>query len=121
MNRISISVYIIVVLIFSSCVQATYERKVNFNVDMTGIENIQTVGVRGDFEPLNWENDLVLKDTDGDSIYTGSVVLDTPFDYFEMKLVKNGIEFELNGQNNRRVYLNKEGDTNFNATFDVEN
>ena len=38
----------------SSCVQKTYERKVRFVVDVSKIENIKTVGVRGSSSPLSW-------------------------------------------------------------------
>ncbi len=104
-------------LTMMSCVQETYERKVQFSVDMKGIDAVEKVGLRGDFNPLSWKNDFELEQQDSSSIYTGEVVFDTPFDFVSVKFVQNGEIYELNGQDNRRVYFNKNGVTVYETVF----
>ena len=78
-----------------SCVQPTKEQVVNFKVDMKDQRQVWSVGVRGSLPPLSWNEDIELKDNDGDSMYTGQVTLDIPYDFVELKFVKNGGDFEL--------------------------
>lgn len=101
-----------------SCVQKTKKQKVEFMVDVRDIENVNSIGVRGSTPPLNWDQNFELKDDNNDSIYTGKIVFDIPYDFVELKLVKNQDEFELNNQPNRRLLFAKSGDTKYQIKFD---
>lgn len=114
MNKVFFSICI---LLFCSCVQETYVRKLNFEVDMSKESSIQTVGVRGGFQPLSWNEDLLLADPDSNGIYTGSVTLDTPFKFVDIKFVKNGTVWELDGQDNRRVDIWNKEESTYKAIF----
>lgn len=109
---------LLVLLLMTSCVQDTKEQIVNFEVDMRGNTNVEIVGVRGSIPPLSWNQDLELKDSNGDSIFTGSVTLHLPYDFVELKFVKNGNQFELDNQPNRRVVFDKDQQTDYKAIFD---
>jgi len=105
-------------LLISSCVQRTKEQKVDFFVDARNIENVNSIGVRGSTPPLNWNQNFELKDDNNDSIYTGTIVFDIPYDFVELKLVKNEDQFELNNQPNRRLIFDKSGKTKYQLKFD---
>ena len=107
-------------LLLSGCVQQTYKRTVRFSVDMSGIPDVTSVGVRGNFQPLNWQKNYSLTDDDGDSVYTGEITFDTPFDFVEVKFVKNENTFELEGKENRRVYFDQKDKVTYNTVFDKE-
>lgn len=98
---------VFLVIICTSCVQETFKRTVSFSVDMSHESDVLSVGVRGDFDPLVWDEDFLLTDKDNDSIYTGTITFDTPFDFVSIKFVKNNSVFELNGKDNRKVYFDK--------------
>lgn len=117
------SVYIFSAIAFCigiiACVQPTYEQTIVFSVEAPNDTTIQTMSVRGGFEPLSWEQNFELKYDSTKSAYTGEVTLDTPFKFVELKFVKNENTFELDGQDNRRVYFDEEADkTVYNAVFD---
>ena len=87
-------------------------------MDVSGIQDIQAIGVRGALPPLNWNQDFNLTDEDQDMIYTSQIVIDNPYKFVELKFVKNGGEYELDGQPNRRVYFDESKTTEYRATFD---
>ena len=97
------------VLLCFACVQPTTPHAISVELDMRDVENIQSVGIRGEYPPLSWNEDFALADPDGDGIYTGNFIMDIPYDDFRYKFVLNGNEFELQGQDNR--VLNFEGKT----------
>ena len=114
----TIHIYCGLLLFCFSCVQPTTPHAIEVELDMRKVENIQSVGIRGEYPPLSWNEDFALTDPDGDSIYTGSFIMDIPYDDFRYKFVLNGSEFELQGQDNR--ILNFEGKTELKlaAVFD---
>lgn len=112
------TLFVFLSLIISSCVQRTKEQKVDFFVDARDIENVNSIGVRGSKPPLNWNQNFELKDDNNDSIYTGTIVFDIPYDFVELKLVKNEDQFELNNQPNRKLIFDKSGDTEYQVIFD---
>ena len=59
------------------------------------------------------------KDEDNDSIYTGSIVFDIPYDVVEIKFVKNEDQFELNDLPNRNLHFDDNQDTKYKVKFDV--
>jgi putative oxidoreductase len=79
-----------------ACVQK-YERTVIFVVDVSGVPNVTTVGVRGEGAPLSWQRDTPItpvKDSAG--LYTATVTARTGFLAREVKFVVNGV-FEFSG------------------------
>jgi len=87
-------------------------------VDARNEIDVSTMGVRGSVPPLNWKSNYKLKDDDLDSIYTGTIVIEIPYDYVNIKFVKNDEEFELKDQPNRKLFFDKSFTTNYSATFD---
>lgn len=114
----TIHIYCGLILLCFACVQPTIEHKIEVELDMRKLGDIQAVGIRGEYPPLSWNTDLPLTDPDGDGIYTGNFIMDIPYDSFQYKFVLNGSEFELPGQDNR--VLNFEGKTSLKlqAAFD---
>jgi hypothetical protein len=96
------------------------ERNISFSVDMRGVPDVQTVGIRGGAEPLDWNESVFMTDEDGDSIYTATVLFTTPYKNVNMKFVLNEAIFELEGKNNRDVRFSESGMTEFKAIFDKE-
>ncbi len=103
--------------LFTACVQKTYKRTIEFSVDYKGNADVKTAAVRGNSQPLNWDENFALADAEGDSVYTGSVVVNTPYDFIEVKFVKNEDVIEMKGKDNRKVILNKNGVTVVTATY----
>lgn len=101
MKNITKYTSILLLLCFFACVQETYKRNISIELDMRGVLDIKQVGIRGEYPPLSWNKDIALTDSDGDSIYTGTFVLDIPYDSFQYKFVVNGTTFELTNENNR--------------------
>jgi hypothetical protein len=112
------TLFIFTTLLISSCVQKTKKQKVEFFVDVRDIENVNSIGVRGSTPPLNWNQNFELKDDNNDSIYTGTIIFEIPYDFVELKLVKNEDQFELNNQPNRKLLFDKSGDTKYQVKFD---
>jgi hypothetical protein len=110
------NIILVSLLLLSSCVQKSYEQTVELLVDVSGIKNIKTVGVRGEGKPLSWDNDLPMKELVKDSLYSTTVTATTGYLFAEFKFVVNG-EFELNGKDNRRVVFDKSRNTLYKAKF----
>ncbi|MEY3423115.1 MAG: hypothetical protein RIR48_3445 [Bacteroidota bacterium] len=118
MKQFSILSMIYISMLLSSCVQKTYERPVRFFLNVSQVDNIKTVGVRGSNSPLNWEKDLVMKPIFADSIYAVDVTFLTGYLGAEIKFVING-QFELQKMDNRRFAFDKNQDTTvYHAVFD---
>jgi PBP1b-binding outer membrane lipoprotein LpoB len=100
----------------SSCVQKSYEQTVTMVVDVSGIPNIKTVGVRGEGKPLSWDTDLPMKEIVKDSLYSATVTATTGYLFAEIKFVVNG-EFELKEKDNRRVVFDASRKTVYKAKF----
>ncbi len=96
-----IYVVLIVSVFLYSCVQETYPQNIMFEVDARGLE-FDSLSVRGDFPPLDWDTNIRLEDPDGDSIFTKEIILQSPYTFFQFKCVMDET-FELFDQPNRRV------------------
>lgn len=106
------------VIVFTGCVQKTYKKTVVCNLNVAGIKNIKTVGVRGEGKPLSWNSDLPLTEVVKDSLYSITLPIETGYKFIELKFTVND-GFELENENNRRIVF-KDGDTTvFNAVFNV--
>lgn len=102
-----------------SCVQKSGKKTIIVKLNVEGIENIQSVGMRGSEKPLSWDYDLELKPIIKDKIYTTSFSLITGYKFTEAKFTVNG-QFELNDKNNRRIVFSNTDTTVYEATYNVE-
>ena len=104
-------------LICTACVQPAYDRTVVYEVDVSAVPGVKTVGVRGENLPLSWQKDLALTAVVPDSLYRVAVTHHTGYLATEVKFVVND-QFELDNKPNRRVEFT--GDTTrYQATFNV--
>ena len=110
--------FLVTLLSLVGCVQKTYKRTVVCYLNVGGIKNIQTVGVRGEGKPLSWDTDLPLKEVVKDSLYTTTLSGETGYKFIEVKFTVNG-EFELQNKENRRVLFSAGDTTVYKAVFNV--
>jgi hypothetical protein len=111
---------IILLVVYTSCVQKSYKKTVVANLVVQNQQNIKTVGVRGTGSPLSWDKDLPMKEVVKDSLYTVTVTAVTGYKFAEIKFVVND-EFELNNQPNRRVVFSEGDTTVYNAVYNIVN
>ncbi len=117
MNKIIIIFVGLLSLITTSCVQKSYKRKVNFIVDVSKVKDIKSVGIRGE-KPLDWNYNTEMTKVIKDSLYKATITFETGYKFVEMKFTVNG-DYELKNQPNRKIVFATNGETNFNAVFDV--
>jgi hypothetical protein len=116
MQKISILLFCIIAII--SCVQKTYKKTVVLNLQVAGIKNVQTVGVRGEGAPLSWEKDFIMTPVVKDSLYTVTITGETGYKFSEIKFTVNSV-FELEGKENRKVFFSEGDTTVYNAVFNM--
>jgi PBP1b-binding outer membrane lipoprotein LpoB len=110
---------ILTLVSITSCVQKTVERKVRFLLDVSEVENVTSVGVKGSNDPLNWQKELAMIPIFADSIYAVDVTFVTGYLGAEVKFVVNG-QLELQNQENRRFVFDVKKDTTiYSAIFDT--
>ena len=107
----------LLIILASSCVQKSYKQTVVLMLDVKGIKNIKSVGVRGENQPLNWNSDYKMT-LSKDSLYTATITGETGYLFSEFKFTIND-DFELKEKPNRRVYFDKDRTTIYKAKFDV--
>lgn len=98
-------------LVFSSCVQKEFEKEITFLVDTNGIENIESLGIRGNFLPNQWRESYPLTDTNNDGIYEVTFKEKTAVYGINFKFVKNGNDYELKGNDNREIIFEYKPET----------
>jgi len=113
-------VYILLLILFiSGCVQKTYKKTVVFELDVSQVKNIQTVGIRGDDKPLNWDESTPMTAIIKDTTYTVTATFVTGYKFTEVKFTVND-EFELKEKGNRRINFSEKDTTYYKAFFDKE-
>lgn len=108
----------LITLITTSCVQKTYKKTVVFMIDVSGIKNINKVGIRGENNPLNWNYDTEMIVAKKDSLYKAVVTFETGYKFAEAKFTVND-DFELKEKDNRRITFSDNDTTFYKAKFDV--
>ncbi len=98
-------------LALTSCVQETHTKNISVEVDMTNVENVADVGIRGNFTSPPWNKTLLLKDPDGDGIYAGSFTRQAANGNISFKFVNQSDLYELQGQNNRSLQFEYKPET----------
>jgi len=103
--KTSISLIAITVLFIAlqSCVQEEHEKTVTFKVDMSQVENVKNVGIRGQFTAPSWEVTVPMSDDDQDGIYEVTLSQQTAQSQVQFKFVNQNDQFELAGKNNRHI------------------
>lgn len=114
-NKINL-LLVVMCLFTSSCVQKSYDQEVKLILDVSGIPNIKTVGVRGEGKPLSWDEDFEMKPIVKDSLYSTTISGKTGYLFTEIKFVING-KFEFENSPNRRIYFDKSQKTILKAKF----
>jgi putative oxidoreductase len=112
----NLSIIIVSILLLNSCVQKSYEQIVEITVDVSGLGQIKSVGIRGEEKPLSWDNDYPMKEIVKDSLYSVSISGKTGYLQTEVKFVVNG-EFELKDKPNRKIVFDPSRKTIFKAKF----
>lgn len=120
MKKNSLIIILLSFIAFSSCVQKSSKKTVILMLNVKGIENIQSVGIRGNEKPLNWDYDMELKPIIKDTLYTATFSIVTGYLFTEAKFTINS-QFELKEKENRRIFFSKKDTTVYQAKFDVEN
>lgn len=116
-----ISLLSIYMICFTSCVQKAYDQKITLTVDVSKIDTtIFKVGVRGNDQPMSWEQDLPMKEIIKDSIYQVDFAIHTGYKFTEFKFVVND-DFELKDQANRKLYFEDDQKTIYKAIFNSNN
>lgn len=110
MKTIQIISTLILVSIFTSCVQKTQKRTVVFTLDVSKTEGIKTVGVRGWDNPLSWDKDYPMKAIVKDSLYQVTITGETGRICSEFKFSIND-KLELDGKEKRKLYFDTKSDT----------
>ncbi len=110
------SIFLIVLLLVMACVQKSYKRTVVFLLNTAGIPNIQTVGLRGEGNPLSWDTDIEMQPIIKDSIYKATITTVTGYLYTDVKFTINGT-LELKDAGNRKVVFSKGDTTIYEAVF----
>ena len=108
------------ILSISSCVQKSSKKIIIVKVDVTGIKDIKTVGIRGNQKPLSWKKDMEMNPIVKDTLYTTSFSLITGYKFTEIKFTVNG-KTELNEKENRKIIFNNGDTTFYEAKFDTPN
>jgi len=111
MKTIKNAIQVIFLLGLVSCVQKTYQKTITFKVDMNGIENVENVGIRGNFTPNQWMETVPLTDTNGDGIYEGTFSEKTAASQIQFKFVNQGGDYELKKIDNRIIQFKYQPET----------
>lgn len=102
-----------------SCVQQMRPIEILFTVDMNSIEEIESVGVIGEYSPLNWDQPIYLNDDNQDDIYEGTITIQAAYNYAEFKFILNDSIIELEGYgNNRQVDFTDRTSVSYSGIFD---
>ncbi len=106
-------------LLATGCVQKTSNHIVKVVLQVNNRHDIKTAGIRGDGNPLSWNNDYPMQEIIKDSLYQAVFTINTGFGFFEMKCTING-EYELKEKPDRHIILNKRDTTFCHIIFNKE-
>lgn len=105
--------------ITNACVQPTHLKMVTFQLDMTGVENVSMVGIRGEFTNNPWQETVLMMDDDKNGIYEIVLEQTTANNNVEFKFVNQNDQFELVGKDNRVLNFQYQPETiMYKAVFD---
>lgn len=116
MKKVKLMFISILLIVFIGCVQKTRKTTVVYTLKIQDNNDVKSVGIRGNNDPLNWDNDFEMKVLLPDSIYQAIVTYNTGYKFTEIKFTKNG-EFEFQNSPNRKVIFSDSDTTRYQATF----
>ena len=102
-----------------SCVQELRDITIHFQVDMSAFDNVQSVGVIGEWLPLTWDTPIGLSDLDKDGIYEGVITIQVAYNYSEFKFMLNEKEIELEGKGNRIVRFTDKTEVMYSGEYNI--
>jgi hypothetical protein len=102
------------------CVQKTTNQTVSFQLNVSGIPSIKTVGVQIDYEAMEWEKFQLMRELVKDSLYELTITGNTGYLFTEVKFKVND-EFEFKDEPNRKINFDKSRKTIYKATFNKNN
>ena len=76
-------------------------KTVTFEVDMAGVENVENVGIRGNFTSNQWTETVLMSDENGDGIYSATISKKTAINQIQFKFVNQNGDYELKDKDNR--------------------
>jgi len=106
-----VTLFTIAAIILTSCVQEEFDKKVTFLVDTNGLENIEFIGIRGNFLPNQWRESYPLTDENKDGIYEVTFNEKTAVYGISFKFFKNGNDYELKENDNREIIFEYKPET----------
>lgn len=101
MKTLQLTLLIIITLLSVSCVQERHQKSITFKVDMRSVENVNNVGVRGNFTDQPWSETVLFSDDDNDGIYETTISRETAFNSIQFKFVNQLEDYELKDADNR--------------------
>jgi PBP1b-binding outer membrane lipoprotein LpoB len=120
MTGTKLLISVVAILVLSSCVQKSSEKTIIVKLNVQDMEHIESVGIRGNENPLSWDYDMELVPVIKDSLYTATFSLITGYKFTEVKFTVNG-QFELNDQDNRKIFFSENDTTVYEAIFNQLN
>ena len=102
----------------ASCVQKSGKKIIIVKLNVEGVKDIHSVGIRGNEKPLSWDYDMELKPIKKDTLYEAIFSLITGYKFTEAKFTVNG-QFELNEKANRKIIFSDNDTTMYEANFNV--
>lgn len=118
MKFINYIIFLAFIFTIPSCVQESYVRHIKVTLDVSAIDSITSVGIRGEGHPLSWQTDYPMQELVKDSLYTAVISTKTGYKFGECKFTVNG-DFELKGKENRGVYFAESDTTYYHAVFGI--
>jgi len=119
MTNSKILLFVILIFTIGSCVQKSYQRTVKLTLDVSALDSIKTVGVRGKGGPLSWDTDFPMSEIYKDSLYQTVISAETGYLFTEIKFTVNN-QFEFENKPNRIVNFDKGDTTFYHAVFNSE-
>ncbi|MBG9378773.1 hypothetical protein I5907_21250 [Panacibacter sp. DH6] len=120
MKKNKLMILLLAVVLLGGCVQEAHLKTVMVTLTVHNKKGIQAVGIRGNGNPLTWEQDYPMTAVVTDSVYHASFKTMTAFKFTEMKFTVDGA-WELEGRPNRKVVYPENRDTVVvNAVFDQQ-
>lgn len=109
-------------LMLTSCVQKEHKKTITFKVDMSAVDSVTRVGVRGQFTSPPWQVTIPMTDHNGDNIYEVTLTEKTAQATLAFKFVNHDDILELVNKPNRRLnFVYAQETLEYLTTFDVEN
>ena len=98
---------LVISLLTISCSLSIYGKTIELDIrldmraELANVKDKNTIGIRGNTNPLSWKKTYLLSDNDGDGIYTGTIVVKSTDKKLEFKFIHSETIWELSSEGNR--------------------